>query len=396
MSKWEKVKLSEVATVVAGSTPKTSVSEYWNGEYNWVTPAELNDTTFVVNDTERKITKKAIKDTSLKPLPIGTVLLSSRAPIGKVAIAGVEMYCNQGFKNLVCLDKVHNKYLFWFLRGKNEFLNSLGRGATFKEISKTIVEKIEIPLPPLETQKHIAKTLDTAAELLAMRKQQLAELDNLIKSTFYDVFGDPVANEKGWEIKTLSELINEGYIIGHLDGNHGSLYPKNSEFVEFGVPYIGANCIDNNKIIFRKAKYLSKERASKFKKGVSKNGDVLFAHNATVGPVAILETQEEYIILSTSLTYYRCNLSLINNYYLMCYMQSPYFVGQYSINMGQTTRNQVPITEQKRFLHMLPPIELQNQFANIVTKIEEQKALVKEAIDETQYLFDSLMSEYFE
>src|SRR5690606_35558930 len=122
----------------------------------------------------------AISDTSLKPLPIGTVLLSSRAPIGKVAITGCVMYCNQGFKNLVCGERIYNKYLFWFLRGRTEYLNSLGRGVTFKEISKTIVEGIRIPLPPFDIQKHIADTLDKTQEIIDGHKKQLAELDNLI------------------------------------------------------------------------------------------------------------------------------------------------------------------------------------------------------------------------
>ena len=206
------VRLGDVATVVSGSTPKTSVKEYWDGEFCWVTPAEIEDTDVVISDTVRKITAKAIADTGLTQLPKGTVLLSSRAPIGKVAITGVEMYCNQGFKNLICSERIYNKFLFWFLKGRTEYLNSLGRGATFKEISKRIVEDIYVPLPPLEIQRKIAKTLDTVSEILAMRKQQLAELDNLIKSIFYDMFGDPVTNEKGWEIKKLSDIgeVNRG------------------------------------------------------------------------------------------------------------------------------------------------------------------------------------------
>ena len=85
------------------------------------------------------------------------MILSSRAPIGKVAIAGSEMYCNQGFRNLICSDKINNRYLYWFLKGNTTFLNSLGRGATFKEISKKIVADIEINLSDKEQQKKLWK-----------------------------------------------------------------------------------------------------------------------------------------------------------------------------------------------------------------------------------------------
>lgn len=105
-------KLGDICTVVSGSTPKTDNPEFWNGDIKWITPAEINKESYIINDTERKITDVAVKKTGLSSFPTGTVLLSSRAPIGKVAIAGCEMYCNQGFKNLICSDAINNKYLY--------------------------------------------------------------------------------------------------------------------------------------------------------------------------------------------------------------------------------------------------------------------------------------------
>ena len=132
-----------------GHDSESTQPEYWDGDLNWVTPAELTDESDIIYESQRKITQQAVNDSSLKSFPEGTVLLSSRAPIGKVAIAGTEMYSNQGFKNLICSERVYNRYLYHFLKGKTAYLNSLGRGATFKEISKSIVENIEIPLYPL-------------------------------------------------------------------------------------------------------------------------------------------------------------------------------------------------------------------------------------------------------
>lgn len=108
-AKIAKVRLGDVCQVVSGATPKTSVKEYWDGEFAWVTPAELKGEV-VVTTTERKLTKAGLDSCSLKLIPQGAVLLTSRAPIGKVAIAGCDMYCNQGFKNLVCSETVHNLY----------------------------------------------------------------------------------------------------------------------------------------------------------------------------------------------------------------------------------------------------------------------------------------------
>lgn len=114
---WIYKKLGSVTKVVSGSTPKTNIKEYWGGSNKWVTPAELNDRMFIL-DTKRTITDKAVLHTNLNLLPVGTVLLSSRAPIGKVAIVGAPMYCNQGFKNLICSDLLYNLFLYWFLKGK--------------------------------------------------------------------------------------------------------------------------------------------------------------------------------------------------------------------------------------------------------------------------------------
>lgn len=113
----ERKKLGEICEIISGSTPKTSIDEYWDGDIDWITPAELTDETYVIEESQRKITYAAVQKTGLKPFPKGTVILSSRAPIGKVAIAGKEMYCNQGFKNLICSNRIDNRYLYWYLKG---------------------------------------------------------------------------------------------------------------------------------------------------------------------------------------------------------------------------------------------------------------------------------------
>lgn len=181
-----KYKLGDICEIVSGSTPKTSIDEYWDGDVKWITPAELNDDSYIISDSARKITELAVKKTGLTSFPEGTVILSSRAPIGKVAIAGCEMYCNQGFKNLICSDKIINKYLYWFLKRNTHFLNSLGRGATFKEISKAIVSEIEINVPEIEQQKKVVEILEKVSGIIARRKKELSALDDLIKARFVE------------------------------------------------------------------------------------------------------------------------------------------------------------------------------------------------------------------
>ena len=200
-----KYKLGDICEIVSGSTPKTGIEEFWDGNIKWITPAEINEDTYIINDSIRKITELAVKKTGLSPFPKGTVILSSRAPIGKVAIAGCEMYCNQGFKNLICSDIICNKYLYWFLKGKTEYLNSLGRGATFKELSKTIVSEIPIDVPSIDEQIKIAEILEKINEIILMRKHELEELDKLIKARFVELFGNPRINPNKYPTKMIKD-----------------------------------------------------------------------------------------------------------------------------------------------------------------------------------------------
>ena len=179
------IPISKVGKVVGGSTPKTNVQEFWNGEYRWISPAELQQDSGVIYDSVKKITQAGVDSCSLQELPIGTVILSSRAPIGKVAIAGNTFYCNQGFKNIICSDLITPRYLYSLLLFNTEYLNSLGRGATFKEISKSIVESIKIPLPPIEQQNQFA---DFVQQVDKSKFDVQLLIKNIRRVKFYDQF----------------------------------------------------------------------------------------------------------------------------------------------------------------------------------------------------------------
>ncbi len=162
-SDWKSI--FEIGKVVSGATPKTNIEEYWDGEYKWITPAELDADSGYIYDSVRKLTKAGVDSCSLQEMPANTVILSSRAPIGKVAIAGSTFYCNQGFKNIICNEEIVPRYLYTLLLLNTEYLNALGRGATFKEISKSIVENIRIPVPPVEQQEQFANFVEQVDKL---------------------------------------------------------------------------------------------------------------------------------------------------------------------------------------------------------------------------------------
>ena len=187
---WNFFKIKNIGKIISGSTPSTNISEYWNGEYLWITPAELNDDSFIINSTNRKLTYLGVKASSLTELPIGTVLLSSRAPIGKVAIVGENMFCNQGFKNIIPNEKINSIYLYYLFKEKKEYLNFLGRGATFKELSKEIVETISIKVPPIELQNKFAERIEKIEKLKFEIEKSIEIAQNLYDSLISKYFGN--------------------------------------------------------------------------------------------------------------------------------------------------------------------------------------------------------------
>ena len=146
------IELKALTKIYTGTTPKTEQKDYWNGDIPWVTPAELNSDSYIVSDTERHLTEAGRASKSLSLMPVGTILLTTRAPIGKVAICGVPMACNQGFKNFECGSELNPTFLYVLLKLNVEWLQSQGTGTTFKEISKTKAEGIKISVPDIESQ----------------------------------------------------------------------------------------------------------------------------------------------------------------------------------------------------------------------------------------------------
>ena len=388
MSKWPMVRLGDITTVVAGSTPSTFIDDYWNGSNCWVTPAELSDEVIIVEDTERKITDLAVEKTGLKPMPVGTVLLSSRAPIGKVAIAGCVMYCNQGFKNLICGEEVFNKYLFWFLKSRKEYLNSLGRGATFKEISKTIVEDISIPLPSPKVQSQIANVLDKAQEIIDGHKKQLEELDKLIESTFCNMFGDPVANEQGWKIQTLKDVCNR-----ITDGTHNS--PANYAIGEYR--YITAKNIKKDGFDFSNLTYISEaDHKEIYKRCNPELGDILYIKDGVTTGIAQINTLQEEFSLLSSVALLKQNREVVNEHYLREVLNNRIMYANIRTNMGGAAITRLTVQKIELIRIPLPPMAIQNKFAKLVANIETQKSLVKQSLADSQNLFNSLMSRYFD
>ena len=382
-----RVKLGQICEVVSGGTPKTNVEEYWNGEFNWITPAEINDNDYIISDTKRKITQLAIEKKKLPLLPKGTVLLSSRAPIGKVAITGKEMYCNQGFKNLICSDEICNEYLYWYLKSKKEYLNSLGRGATFKEISKKIVENIEIKLPEIERQRKIVDKLKKVDKIIQRRKNQSRLLDVVVQARFVEMFGDPIINNMSWPEST----IGDGCFVTKLAGFE---YSKYIEYDDTGdVVMVKAQNVKNGTLNRKDLSFISNEASDALPRSQLLPGDVVMTYvGANIGDVALIDDKYKYH-LAPNVAKIRVDAKIYNSVYFMYMLM---FLNSYIVkNSADTAKAALGMERIRKLKVFIPTYDLQNQFAAFVQQVNKSKFEIQKSLEKTQLLFDSLMQEYF-
>lgn len=373
-----KVHLGDVCKVVSGSTPKTGIPEYWNGDIKWITPAEIQEDSFYIYDSVRHITLLGKEKTGLSYMPKGTVILSSRAPIGKTAITGCEMCCNQGFKNLICSDKIFNEYLYYFLKGKEKYLNSLGRGATFKEISKKIVEDIEILLPDIKEQKHIATVLGCIDRVISLRQQQLAKLDELVKARFVEMFSDTRAEEP---LATLCTFID--------------YRGKTPEKAERGLPFITAKNIKIHHMSFETKEFISKETYDKvMTRGFPKVGDVVFTTEAPLGNVCrIPYMKTEFYIGQRIIT---MQTKALEPVYLEYALSSDDFKRKILEKSSGSTVTGIRSKLLEQLTIPVPPIAQQQKFAAFVGQIEKIRLFIQKNIEKIETLKKALMQKYFE
>lgn len=190
-SNWKKCKLSEVATVVGGGTPKTKEPSFWSGDIPWLTPKDLSGyrNRYIVAG-ERYITEEGLKNSSATLLPKGTVLLTSRAPIGYLAIAQKDLTTNQGFKSLVLKTNQCPEFYYYLLKANIGYIQNMGSGSTFKEISGGVVKELEFFIPEYDEQKRIAEFLGAFDDKIELLQKQNKTLEEMAKATFKSWFVD--------------------------------------------------------------------------------------------------------------------------------------------------------------------------------------------------------------
>jgi type I restriction enzyme S subunit len=384
---WTAAALGDVCDIVSGATPPTSEKKFWGGNIFWTTPKDLSELEGAYLDSSpRTITEEGLRSCAASLLPENSVLLSSRAPIGLVAINSVPMATNQGFKSLVPDGRrVDSKFLFHWLKSKTSFLQGLGNGATFKEISKAVVERIEIPLPPIDEQRRIAAILDKADSLRRKRRRAIELLDSLTQSIFLEMFGEPVSNPKSWPRLKLGDILHKA-----SDGPHVS-----PDYSESGVPFLSTRHVKKGQILWEDLKFIDREQAAiHWKKCRPERGDILYTKGGTTGLAATVETDDPFAVW-VHVALLKPDRKKVEPLWLESMLNSEYCYQQSQRYTHGIANRDLGLKRMIKIEMYLPSMLEQKRFVDAATGLAQIRKKMAHATLAVDSLFSSLQSRAF-
>lgn len=385
------VKLGEVTSIKGGKRLPRG-HQYASGitEYPYLRVCDFKDGTiapsnlcYLSTDTQKQIRRYTISNEDVYISIAGTIGLVGIVPD---SLAGANLTENAA--KIVINEKgsLNRDYLVWYLRTVGQIsINQKKKVTSQPKLALFRIEEISIPLPPLETQKRIVDFLDRAQALIDKRKEQLVLMDELVQSLFYDIFGDSVKNSMGWEMKTLGEVANK-----ITDGTH-----KTPRYTDNGIVFLSAKNVKNNCLSTESVKYISlSEHQELTKRCKPVYGDILITKSGSTGSAAFIDVSFEFSIFE-SLALVKYDRNLINGYFLKYQLNDVGTARQYAKFSKGGTIKHLHLNELRKLALAIPPIDLQNVFAEKVQKIEVQKEAMKVSLGELEDNFNSLMQRAF-
>lgn len=372
------VKLGDHINLVGGGTPSKEVDSYWNGDIPWASVKDFKSD--YISSTVDKITKEGVKNSSTRVVSAGTLLIATRMAVGKVAFSEMDVAINQDLKAITCAPSIYNKYLFYLLKSKTDYFNSVSSGATVQGIKINHILDIQIPLPTLPTQQKIAAILDAADVYRQKTKALIGKYEQLAQSLFLEMFGDPVRNPKGWEKLEMKRLCSF---------KKESIVP---ERIISGTKYLGLDCIEKetgnileiNEVIGGELK------SNKF--GFDENYILYGKLRPYLNKVALPNFKG---ICSTDIIPIKPIQGQSNRYFICQIMRSKEFVSFTHERSSGANLPRISPNEIEKYQIINPPIALQTKFAERVQLIELQKQQAKASLQKAEDLFNSLLQRAF-
>ncbi len=391
-----RVKLKDVFDLQMGKTPSRSNDTYWNGTHKWISIADLGKSGKYINNTKECITDRAISESKIKLVPRDTVIMSFKLSIGKAAITSEDMYTNEAivaFKNKG-IYSVDRNYLYYYCCGTDWGCgtNKAVMGLTLNKA--TLAEKV-IELPGIDVQKDISKRLDKVDKMIRLLGNQLNLLEQLVKSRFVEMFGDPIANPFGWCVKRLED-------ISLLITNGNTPKGGSENYLSKGIVFLRSQNIWRNKIILDDVAYISAATHATMAKSSLHDKDILITktgrintENSSLGRAALFRGSNNSANINGHVYLVRLNETVVPEYVLKILTGEAYRRYIRKVCVGGIDKRQINLDQVENFPIIIPPIEMQKQFANFVVQVDKSKLAVKKSLEQLEILKKSLMQQYF-
>lgn len=383
-------KLGEICAIVSGGTPSRTNTEFWDGgTIPWIKIGDIKEKH--VSKADEYITQAGLDGSSAKMLSKGTILYTIFATLGEAGILTIDACTNQAIAGITIRNQneVLTDYLYYYLKSKKSYVNNLGRGVAQNNINLSILRNLDVPLPDLPTQQQTVDVLDETVKVIKYRQQQLQKLDDLVKARFVEMFGDSEFNTMQWPTKKLSELC--------AVSSSKRIY-QNEQSTE-GVPFLRISDlnerIDNVKNAPELFIPINKYNELKENGLVPTEGDILVTSRGTLGRCYIVRPEDEFYFQDGMISWLSDLSHQITSLYLSQLFGMSGIQKQIASLQAGSTVAYLSISMLKRLDIMLPPLNLQNQFAVFFEQTDKSKVAIQKALDEAQLLFDSLMQKYF-
>jgi len=386
MANWKYVKIGDVCTVERGGSPRPIdkfITDDPNG-INWIKIGDTDDSMYITKTAQKIIPEGMKKSRYVQP---GDFLLSNSMSFGRPYILKIDGCIHDGWLVLRDNNGIFDKrFLYYYLSSPSTYqkFKNMAVGGVVNNLNSDMVRGVTVLIPTMEEQLNIVSALDKVTELITLRKEQLAKLDELVKSRFIELFGDTILNPFGWEKDSL------GTVCDVRDGTHDS-----PTYYEIGYPLVTSKNVTGGKIDLTDCSFICEEDFNKINERSKVDiGDIIMPMIGTVGKPVIVDMEPNFAIKNVALIKFKAD-SRVLNIYIRALLQSDYFDDVVLSKVRGGTQKFISLGDIRKLEILVPPMELQNQFAAFVKQTDKSKMAIQQSLDKLELLKKSLMQEYF-
>lgn len=381
---WPTIALGDAVTFKGGGTPSRDNPAYWGGRISWATVKDFNSGA-VLRSTQESITEDGLRSSASNLIPAGTVIIPTRMALGKAVISEADVAINQDLKAVFPRSNVEPRFLLWYFIANRSRIEAMGKGATVKGVTLDQLRKLELPLPPRSEQRRIAAILDKADALSAKRREAIAKLDQLLQSVFLELFGDPVANPKGWVFQTLGSLVAR-------KTNNGAYYPAEQYLSSGGVPMVHMSDAFYGVVKRVSLKRVDAPSRDVKKYGITKNDILVSRRSLTYAGSAkpcLVEDIGEPLIYESSLIRVTVDPNKMTPLYLFHYLSNSRARSKYVFkHVTSATISGINQAGLNAVAVMVPSMDIQLRFGEICLQISQSRKRLEKQAD----VIDGLLS----